>query len=90
MFPEFAKKAMADAGALGLKRTLRAAERVSPREIVIGGKHLLDFSSNDYMALSMRPELIEGACEWTRRYGAGSAASRLVSGTTEACLELEA
>ena len=81
---------MADAGALGLKRTLRAAERVSPREIVIGGKHLLDFSSNDYMALSMRPELIEGACEWTRRYGAGSAASRLVSGTTEACLELEA
>lgn len=90
MFPEFAKKAMADAGALGLKRTLRAAERVSPREIVIGGRHLLDFSSNDYMALSMRPELIEGACEWTRRYGAGSAASRLVSGTTEACLELEA
>ena len=81
---------MADAGALGLKRTLRAAERVSPREIVIGGRHLLDFSSNDYMALSMRPELIEGACEWTRRYGAGSAASRLVSGTTEACLELEA
>ena len=47
MFPEFAKQAMADAGALGLKRTLRAAERVSPREIVIGGKHLLDFSSND-------------------------------------------
>ena len=90
MFPEFAKKAMADAGALGLKRTLRAAERVSPREIVIGGRHLLDFSSNDYMALSMRPELIEGACEWTRRYGAGSAASRLVSGTTEACLELAA
>ncbi len=89
MFPEFAGKAMAAAEELGLKRTLRAVRRVSPREVEINGKHLLDFSSNDYMALSMRPELIEGACEWTRKYGAGSAASRLISGTTEACLELE-
>ena len=89
MLPDFIVKAVESVEVLGLKRTLRAVERVSPREIVIGGRHLVDFSSNDYMALSMRPELIERACEWTRRYGAGSAASRLISGTTEACLLLE-
>ena len=67
MLPDFIVKAMESVESLGLKRTLRAVERVSPREIVIGGRRLVDFSSNDYMALSMRPELIERACERTRR-----------------------
>lgn len=73
----------------GRLRTLRAVRRVSPRECVIDGKKLIDFSSNDYMGLSMRPELIRGAVEWTERFGTSCGASRLISGTSGACLELE-
>lgn len=75
--------------AKGRLRTLRAVHRISPRECEIDGKRLLDFSSNDYMGLSMRSELINGAVEWSRRYGTGSGASRLISGTNGAMLELE-
>lgn len=73
----------------GRLRTLRAVNRISPRECEIDGRRLIDFSSNDYMGLSMRPELMEGAIKWTRRYGTGSGASRLISGTSAAALELE-
>lgn len=73
----------------GLKRSLRGVKRLSPREAEISRRRFVDFSSNDYMALSMREELAEGASSWIRRYGSGSAASRLISGTSDACLELE-
>lgn len=73
----------------GRLRSLRATERISPRECRINGKNLVDFSSNDYMGLSMRPELIRRGVEWQEKYGASSGASRLISGTNAACLELE-
>lgn len=73
----------------GQLRSLRAVRRISPRECIIDGKKLVDFSSNDYMGLSMRSELIRAAVEWTECYGTSSGASRLISGTSGACLELE-
>jgi 8-amino-7-oxononanoate synthase len=54
------------------------------------GRDFLDFSSNDYLGLSQHPMLIERAAEWTRLHGAGSGASRLVSGTGELHLAVEA
>ncbi len=50
---------------------------------------LIDVSSNDYLGLSRHPLLVERACEWAHRHGAGSRASRLVTGTTQALLDLE-
>lgn len=50
---------------------------------------LIDAASNDYLGLSRHPALIERACEWTRRHGAGSRASRLVTGTSAELLALE-
>lgn len=73
----------------GCLRSLRAVRRISSRECIIDGKKLVDFSSNDYMGLSMRSELIRGAVEWTECYGTSCGASRLISGTSGACLELE-
>ncbi len=49
----------------------------------------IDVASNDYLGLSRHPELIERACAWTRRHGAGSRASRLVTGTSAELLALE-
>ena len=50
---------------------------------------LIDVASNDYLGLSRHPLLIERACAWAQRHGAGSRASRLVSGTSAALLTLE-
>jgi 8-amino-7-oxononanoate synthase len=50
---------------------------------------LVDVASNDYLGLSRHPELVERACAWTRRHGAGSRASRLVTGTSTELLALE-
>ena len=50
---------------------------------------LIDVASNDYLGLSRHPLLIERACAWTRKHGAGSRASRLVTGTSAELLALE-
>ena len=47
------------------------------------GRRLVNFSSNDYLGLARHPLLIERANEWTRAWGAGSGASRLVTGTLD-------
>ncbi|MFK7789097.1 MAG: aminotransferase class I/II-fold pyridoxal phosphate-dependent enzyme, partial [Phycisphaeraceae bacterium] len=60
------------------------------RKIVIDGRELLNFASNDYLALSQHPKLIAAAVEVTHRFGVGSGASRLVSGTHEIHTQVEA
>lgn len=63
-----------------LLRTLRRIERVSPGELIIDGKGLVDFSSNDYLGLAHHPYLLEEAWKMAQRYGMSSAASRLLGG----------
>jgi 8-amino-7-oxononanoate synthase len=53
------------------------------------GRELLNFCSNDYLGLSLRPEIIARACDYVRRHGAGATASRLVCGTSQPCMEIE-
>jgi 8-amino-7-oxononanoate synthase len=50
---------------------------------------LLDFCSNDYLALSRHPRVIEASKKALTLYGLGSGASQLVSGYTQAHRELE-
>jgi 8-amino-7-oxononanoate synthase len=54
---------------------LHRALRVLPPDV-------FDLASNDYLGLALHPEVIDAACEATRKYGAGARASRLVSGHT--------
>lgn len=51
---------------------------------------LLDLAGNDYLGLAMDPRVTQAAAEAARRWGAGSAASRLVTGTLDLHAELEA
>ena len=76
---------------LKLLRRLRGVIPLSARECMVEGCEgaCLDFSSNDYLGMSWRSELVEESVGWTRRYGTGSRASRLVSGTLPEYLRLE-
>ncbi|MEV0343994.1 8-amino-7-oxononanoate synthase [Nocardia sp. NPDC050713] len=65
----------------GLRRELRPRDPHSPS---------IDLASNDYLGLTKHPEVIEGAIEAVRRWGAGSTGSRLVTGTTADHERLEA
>ncbi|MEQ8525519.1 8-amino-7-oxononanoate synthase [Gracilimonas sp.] len=53
------------------------------------GKSILNFCSNDYLGLATHPKVIKKSLEYARRYGAGSTASRLVSGNFTIHEELE-
>ncbi|MFN3340098.1 MAG: 8-amino-7-oxononanoate synthase [Dietzia sp.] len=50
---------------------------------------VIDLASNDYLGLGGHPEVIDGAVEATRLWGAGSTGSRLVTGTTSDHAALE-
>ncbi|HIJ89464.1 MAG: 8-amino-7-oxononanoate synthase [Desulfobulbaceae bacterium] len=52
-------------------------------------RELLDFSSNDYLALAEHPLLIAAAQQALSRFGTGSGASRLMSGDLSVHHELE-
>lgn len=64
------------------RRRLRAFTPISAGVRVNAAKQeVVDFSSNDYLGLASHPALVDRACEWAARYGAGTGASRLVTGT---------
>jgi 8-amino-7-oxononanoate synthase len=56
---------------------------------VRGGKKLLNFGGNDYLGLSQHPLLIQRAREFAEKFGAGSTASRLITGNAPVYAEIE-
>ncbi len=75
-------------------RVLRGMEPVSAREILLTDsdgvkRRCLNFSSNDYLGLNFNSEVIAEAQAWAGKFGAGSGASRLVTGTINEYLALE-
>jgi 8-amino-7-oxononanoate synthase len=73
----------------GLERRLRAVgPRTGPR-VVVDGRDCLLMASNDYLGLANHPRLAEAALEAVLTQGAGSGASRLISGTLHGHAELE-
>jgi 8-amino-7-oxononanoate synthase len=81
--------ALSELESSGLRRSLRTLASPQGPEVDIDGKRLHNFSSNDYLGLSTEQFLSLAAVEAIERYGTGSGASRLISGTLPPHAELE-
>ncbi len=73
----------------GMLRSLRIVEGGQGPKVNIDGNESLLLCSNNYLGIAEHPALVERMIVATQKYGAGSGASRLVSGTmtTHAALE---
>ncbi|MBM9401732.1 8-amino-7-oxononanoate synthase [Gluconacetobacter azotocaptans] len=88
-FDPFFQSALDDLSRRQVRRSLSPVEREGPVVVRRDGARLLNFSSNDYLGLSWHPALRQRAAEWTDRFGTGSGASRLVTGTSAQHLAVE-
>jgi len=73
----------------GLLRELRRVDSPQGTHIRVGGKSLLNFSSNDYLGLANDPSLKEAASQAVAGFGAGAGASPLICGSLPPHHELE-
>ncbi|MBN3033380.1 MAG: 8-amino-7-oxononanoate synthase [Candidatus Saganbacteria bacterium] len=87
---EFINEELAELKQSGLYRSLKRIDKTDGRFVEINGKKLLNFCSNNYLGLANHPKVIAAAKQALDEYGAGSGASRLISGDLELHEELEA
>lgn len=73
----------------GLYRTLQSLETAQAPVVVVGGKRVIQFSSNNYLGLANHPGLKRAAQEAIERYGVGTGSSRLIAGNLELYEQLE-
>lgn len=81
---------LAQANDAGLLRRLRVCSGASTPELVLDGRQLVQFASNNYLGLSTHPRVIGAAKAALDLYGSGAGASRLLGGTQAIHAQLEA
>ena len=65
----------------GMLRSLRIVEDGQGPKVHVNGREVLLLCSNNYLGIANHPALVEAMLTATRQFGAGSGASRLISGT---------
>ena len=73
----------------GLYNRIRTLSSPQGAWLVVDGKRVLNFCSNNYLGLANHPHIVQSAREVVERYGVGPAAVRSIAGTTAIHLELE-
>ncbi len=73
----------------GLRRVRHSVASVCQPYLVVDGQPMLAFNSNDYLGLAAHPLVVEALREGASLYGAGSGASHLISGHSQAHERLE-
>lgn len=86
---QFAQAKLDDLQRRHLHRSLTETLREDGIWVERDGRRLLSFSCNDYLNLTQHPAIKQAAIAAIERYGAGSGASRLVTGNHPLFAELE-
>ncbi len=73
----------------GLYPYFRPIASAEDTEVIIEGKRVLMFGSNNYLGLTVHPKVKEAAKKAIEKYGTGTCGSRFLNGTLEIHLELE-
>jgi glycine C-acetyltransferase len=73
----------------GLFKNIKTIESAIDAEIIIDGKKLLNFCSNNYLGFANKEELKKSAIKAIEKYGVGPAAVRTISGTLDLHIKLE-
>jgi len=74
------ERELAERAAAGLARQRRIVESPQGARIVVGGREIVAFASNDYLGLASHPAVLAAARDATTRWGVGAGASHLLSG----------
>src|SRR3989338_6266812 len=72
-----------------LRRYLEVVDRSQNATLTIKKRNLVNFSSNNYLGLANHPQVNQAAIQAIRRWGTGSGASRLISGSLKIHADLE-
>jgi glycine C-acetyltransferase len=73
----------------GLYNRIRTLSSPQGAWLVVDGKRVLNFCSNNYLGLANHPRLVSAVQEAVKKYGVGPAAVRSIAGTMDLHLELE-
>lgn len=72
--------AQAERAQAGLRRRLRSVDAADGAHIVVAGRRLLSFASNDYLGLAQHPRVREALQQAAARWGVGATAAHLLGG----------
>jgi 8-amino-7-oxononanoate synthase len=72
-----------------LYRSRRVSAGAQGPELVLDGRPMLSFCSNDYLGLASHPEIVAALQQGAAHYGVGSGAAHLVNGHSQAHHALE-
>jgi glycine C-acetyltransferase len=73
----------------GLYNRIRTLESPQGAWLVVDGKQVLNFCSNNYLGLANHPRLVAAVQDAVVKYGVGPGAVRTIAGTMDLHLELE-
>ncbi|MHB8513425.1 MAG: 8-amino-7-oxononanoate synthase [Actinomycetota bacterium] len=85
----FASDELSILEANSLRRKIHSVGSAPGTQIVVDGKSLLHFASNNYLGLATDPRVIEASIEASRKWGTGAGSARLITGSTALHDELE-
>jgi 8-amino-7-oxononanoate synthase len=80
---------LSDLESRGLRRRLRMIESAQDARVLMAGRELVSFCSNDYLGLADDPVVKQAVVEAVGKWGWGAGASRLITGTMAPHQQLE-